>query len=92
MEVRLSSASQISYSIQPDWSGSGNINADPQFSSVAVDNFAVGFSSPSVDNGLDQGWMNTATDVAGKNRLSGTAVDIGAYEWVRPPVTVIFFR
>ncbi len=47
--------------------------------------------SPAINAGLNQAWMEDATDLAGNRRIFMGTVDIGAYEYV-PPGTLIIIR
>ena len=69
---------------EPVLPGAGNIGGDPKFRSAR--NFRLKSSSPAVDRGLYQGWMDGAVDLDGKPRIyinpttgEGT-VDLGCYE------------
>jgi len=66
------------------WS-SGNIDADPLF--LANDDFNLSVSSPCIDGG-DPSYLPDANtqDLAGNPRLSGSTVDMGAYESSLAPV------
>lgn len=60
--------------------GPGNMDADPQFASVAGGDFRLLGSSPCVNAGTNQDWMTGAIDLAGHPRLGDSIVDMGAYE------------
>ncbi|MEJ5298985.1 MAG: right-handed parallel beta-helix repeat-containing protein, partial [Armatimonadota bacterium] len=69
--------------------GAGDIRADPLFVNRAEGDFHLLPGSPCIDAGLDSAvpaWL--LTDLDGKPRVSGTRVDIGAYE-SQPPKTSI---
>jgi len=66
---------------EPLASGTGNINGDPQFVDVASRNYRLLPGSDAIDAGTNEAWMATATDLDGNNRVSGSAPDIGAYEY-----------
>ncbi len=55
--------------------GSGNVSVDPVFN----DDYTLNFSA-CVNGGLWQSWMEGAKDLAGNDRLVGTAPDIGCLE------------
>ena len=69
-----------------------NTTADPVFISPSTDptmaNFSLGASSPAIDatltgsNGVAYPWVSVlTTDITGGPRISGTAPDLGAYEY-----------
>lgn len=66
------------------------IGQAPQFRSSLFGDYRLVHSSPCVDAGTNQGWMATATDLDGSERISdgdvdGAAlVDVGAYEYIWP--------
>lgn len=55
----------------------GNKTSDPLFKDGG---YALTSSSPCVNAGSSQSWMNIATDLAGNDRVYGSTVDMGAYE------------
>jgi hypothetical protein len=60
---------------------SGNIAfADPQFVDVLNDDFRLLFSSPLRNAGIDGLFALLSIDLAGRDRVSDSQVDIGAYE------------
>lgn len=59
--------------------GIGNIYADPLFTDAANGNFTLKTSSPCKNTG-NSAANATATDLAGNPRISGFAIDMGAYE------------
>ncbi len=62
----------------------GNTTNNPQFVSVAGQDFHLRATSPCINTGTNQTWMNGATDLEGqprKDRVSGI-VDMGCYEYV----------
>jgi len=66
------------------------LNTDPQFVSINPGNpdFNLSANSPAIDQGIS---VNApATDLAGTARPQGTAVDIGAYEYVGDVVSPTF--
>lgn len=77
----------------------GNRSADPRFvdaglasgHEAAPGDYAPRPGSPCVDAGVTLAWMAGARDVAGKPRLRGAGVDIGAYE-ITPLSTCIILR
>jgi hypothetical protein len=82
-EQGSSSKASISYSdIQGGFTGTGNINADPQFVSAAAGNFQLQPTSPCVNVGSNVAISATGvtTDLAGNPRIVNGVVDMGAYE------------
>ena len=62
----------------PEPSGTGNITA-ASFVDAAGGNYQL-LACPAVDAGTNEAWMTGGTDLAGNPRLSGSVVDMGAYE------------
>ena len=66
-----------------------SISADPLFRLPGAGNFHLLAGSPCIDAGTNQLWMAkgepTAYDLDGNPRISGKAVDIGAYEVFTAP-------
>ncbi|MBQ3315416.1 MAG: SUMF1/EgtB/PvdO family nonheme iron enzyme [Kiritimatiellae bacterium] len=58
---------------------SGCLSADPIF--ISASNLALQSMSPCIDNGNNLYAASGDTDVAGKPRVNGGTVDIGAYEY-----------
>jgi LruC domain-containing protein len=56
------------------------ITDDPLFVDVSVDDYHLQASSPCKDSGYNMGWMTSATDLDGNNRIIDVTVDIGCYE------------
>jgi hypothetical protein len=84
----------ITYSdVQGGYSGEGNIDADPQFSDAANDDFHFEANAPVVDAGTNDGIA--ATDFDGSARpfdgdRDGTAVsDMGPYEYQNTPPEIV---
>jgi hypothetical protein len=65
----------------------GNISADPRF--VASGDFHLQSSSPSIDAGNSGAPSLPSTDLDGKPRISGVAVDQGVYELQQPLVVTM---
>ncbi len=83
-ETRLAAASQIRYSCQTNYAGSGNIAADPLFANAAAHDYSLRPWSPCVNAGENRPWMDGAQDLAGNPRITpvGVAVvDMGALEY-----------
>jgi hypothetical protein len=64
----------------PAIAGTGCISTDPQFASLA--SYSLLESSPCIGTGFNHPWMTSALDLAGNPRLTGSVVDMGAYEYV----------
>ena len=60
-------------------SGTGNAMADPLFTDAVNDDYTLQPGSPAIDAGLSASNM-TLTDLAGSDRILGSAIDMGAYE------------
>lgn len=58
----------------------GNINSDPLFTDTANNNFSLLSGSPAIDAGKSYNMMS-AKDLKGAQRVFGSSVDIGAYEF-----------
>ena len=66
-----------------DPAGTGNADADPAFADEAAGDYRP--AEALIDAGADSD-DNGPTDLAGRPRRSGTAVDVGAYEYQWPAV------
>lgn len=84
------------FNLQPLAAPKGNGNlavADPGYLNAGAGDYRLSSSSPLVDHGdtaaigayVQQGGV--ATDLAGKPRIAGTAVDVGAYETAQAGIT-----
>lgn len=60
--------------------GEGNLTDNPAFLDAEHDDYRIGYS-PCVDKGADLQWHFGAKDLAGDDRVIGTAVDLGCYEF-----------
>ncbi len=58
----------------------GNISADPQFVSMASNNFHLLKTSPCLNAGINLPWMAGGVDLDGNPRITERFVDIGVYE------------
>ena len=65
----------------------GNISADPKF--AAAGDYHLQSSSPAIDAGNSTAPSLPTTDLDGKPRISGVAVDQGAYEFQQPLVVTM---
>jgi hypothetical protein len=76
------SAISIMYSnVRGGWVGEGNLNADPGFVDPDQDNYHLSEGSPSIDAGSNLVVpLAILTDLDGNPRITGNAVDTGAYE------------
>ncbi|MEL6193399.1 MAG: choice-of-anchor Q domain-containing protein [Bacteroidota bacterium] len=71
----------INYSlVEGGYTGINNLNKNPRFVHPAGDDFSLLYYSPVINTGLTSGSI-LAHDLAGNDRISGTAVDMGAYEF-----------
>jgi hypothetical protein len=61
--------------------GTGTITNEPGFVSLAASNLRLQSNSPCINAGLDA-YVSGALDLDGYPRISGSAVDIGAYEFL----------
>lgn len=60
--------------------GVGNIYADPLFTDAANGNYTLKSGSPCINAGNNAA-NTTTTDLAGKSRISGSTIDMGAHEY-----------
>ncbi|MEM8897758.1 MAG: choice-of-anchor Q domain-containing protein, partial [Bacteroidota bacterium] len=85
----------INYSlIEGGYPGINNLNKNPRFVHPGGDDFSLLYYSPVINTGLTSGSI-LADDLAGNDRISGTAVDMGAYEFAisdKPCEEVIFVK
>lgn len=68
----------------PAIAATGNNVEAPCFADASAGDFTLGDGSELFDAGLTQDWMASATDLAGNARVSGTSVNLGAYEGETP--------
>jgi hypothetical protein len=66
--------------------GTSIITDPPGFADHLNGDYTLTNGSPCVDTGVNQVWMNTATELDGKPRILNTIVDRGAFEYGDPPV------
>lgn len=69
----------------------GNLIAAPQFANITATNYHLIQSSPCLNSGKTEDWMLWATDIEGTPRVRSTALDMGAYELLIPPVIASTF-
>ncbi len=64
--------------------GVQNIEADPQFRSLAGQDYRLQGASPCVNAGLKESWMEDAADLDGRRRIDrfSRMVDLGCYEYL----------
>jgi len=72
----------FSYSCtSPDPGGTGNVTNYPQWIDGWFEKYRLAKGSPCIDSGNDAA-PHTLTDFPGNPRIVGSAIDMGAYEWV----------
>ena len=71
---------------------SSNINGDPLFVDFSLRDYQLFAGSPCVDAGRDRAWMLDALDLIGNARIERLRVDMGAFENVPPPGTILLVR
>src|SRR6185503_15352752 len=64
------------------FAGNNNLAYDPLFDSASASGYALSANSPVVNAGDNTNATLPGTDLAGQNRQSGSAVDLGAFEFV----------
>jgi hypothetical protein len=74
----------------PDPGGIGNITNAPLFVDEANGDLRLQCNSPCINAG-DNSYATNATDLDGNPRISGGTVDIGAYEYQWPQLTITPF-
>lgn len=78
------SSASASYSYTctaPAIAGEGNITNSPLFVALNAAALRLQHGSQCINTGIDQGWMDGATDLVGNRRIMGLDVDMGAYEY-----------
>jgi hypothetical protein len=66
--------------------GAGNIQGNPMFYDLTLNDFRLLTNSPCINLGINEAWMSSAYDLRGTNRIVDGTVDMGAYEGgYRPP-------
>jgi len=68
------------------WPGPGNMNSDPQLADPAGTDFRLLPGSPALHTGTHLTWAATAVDLDAEPRISGAAIDRGAYEFRPGPL------
>ncbi len=81
---------RITYSnIQGGWDGEGNLNTDPMFVDLAGGDLRLAGGSPCINAGDSTAVpADSMYDLDGNFRFAGYAVDIGAYEFEQPWVSL----
>jgi hypothetical protein len=69
--------------------GSGCITNEPSFRSLVGGDFHLQTNSPCINAGFN-GYVTSTTDLDGNPRISGSTVDIGAYEFQHPASLVSY--
>lgn len=64
----------------------------PLFVDEAAGDYRLADDSPLIDAGFYEPWMRGTTDLADMPRVMANTVDIGAYEWASPQLTLLFVR
>ncbi len=77
-------SNNITYTVGVD----GNIESDPLFMNASGSNYHLQGGSPCIDAGDDSAGGLVSTDLDGHPRIIGAHVDIGAYEYDNPGVTI----
>jgi len=72
----------------PLLAGEGNVTDDPRFLDVSAGDYRLIYNSPCVNAGSNMLWMAAAGDLDGRDRIVGDAVDMGAYEFRKPPLVI----
>jgi hypothetical protein len=72
--------------------GTENLNTDPLFKDTALYDFSLKPSSPCVNKGDNESWMETGLDLAGGKRMIAARVDMGAFESSGLRGSIILFR
>jgi len=64
------------------------ISSVPDFENIGAgtEDYHLKLGSACIDAGLNQGWMNTAFDLDGEDRIYNSTVDMGCYEYHTPAV------
>ena len=62
--------------------GSGHVTRDPHFVGPGGTDYRLHRESPCVDAGTDREWMLDGVDLDGVERIRGSGVNMGAYEYV----------
>jgi hypothetical protein len=75
---------------KPAMSGTSNFDLDPEFIDLSGGDFRLKSISPCMNAGTNLGWMSTATDLIGSNRIIYSVVDLGAYENTLGPLACTF--
>jgi len=71
------------------YAGPGNTTSDPLFVSTNAADYHLLWGSPCINAGTNLPWMIGATDLDGNPRIIDDTVDMGAYEYVPEPGSMI---
>jgi len=83
-DVQGGQAGVATYGKGPVYWGTGNLDEDPELGITATPLE----SSPCVDAGTNEVWMQSAMDLAGNPRIRNSRVDMGAFEAVQGPCEI----
>lgn len=72
--------------ITPLPEGAGNIAAHPLMVDHVAGDYRLAANSPCIDAGIVQPWMTGEDDIAGAPRVSGSTVDMCAYDRASSPL------
>jgi len=79
----------VTYSdVEGGWAGTGNIDADPMFADALNGDYRLLAGSPCIDAG-NNSVVEVTTDLDGDPRIQGACVDMGAFEALTDPETML---
>lgn len=85
------SSPTVTYSdVLGGYDGAGNIDANPVFKNIGTGDFHLDTTSPCIDTGNNGAPELPAKDKDNKPRIVNGIVDMGAYEFQKPPVISSF--
>lgn len=101
-DIAISGATNVGYTCSPDLTAvvNGNITAPPLFVNAGGGyglthtngDYHLSALSPCLGAGLIQSWMSGATELDGRPRTRNNRVDLGCYQALPPPGTLLFIR